>query len=59
MDLRAGDVISLGRTVLIYGSREEIAERLAALRDADIPAGVTLGADEYEEEPSAGRWISS
>ncbi len=28
--LRPGDVIALGRTVLIYGSREEIAERLAA-----------------------------
>jgi pSer/pThr/pTyr-binding forkhead associated (FHA) protein len=51
--LRPGDVITVGRTVLIYGSREEIAARLAALREGRIPDGVTLGADEYEEAPSA------
>ena len=51
--LRPGDVVSLGRTALVFGTREEIAERLAALREVDIPEGITLGADEYEEEPSA------
>ena len=51
--LRPGDVIALGRTVLLYGSRDEIAERLAALREGRIAEGVTLGADEYEEAPSA------
>jgi pSer/pThr/pTyr-binding forkhead associated (FHA) protein len=51
--LRPGDVIALGRTALIYGSREEIAERLASLREGKIAEGVTLGADEYEESPSA------
>ena len=29
--LRPGDVISVGRTVLLFGSREEIARRLAGL----------------------------
>jgi pSer/pThr/pTyr-binding forkhead associated (FHA) protein len=51
--LRPGDVVSLGRTILIYGSREEIADRLANLREGKIDDGVTLDADEYEEEPSA------
>jgi pSer/pThr/pTyr-binding forkhead associated (FHA) protein len=51
--LRPGDVIALGRTVLIYGSREEIAARLAALREGRIPEGVTLDADEYEDAHSA------
>jgi pSer/pThr/pTyr-binding forkhead associated (FHA) protein len=51
--LRPGDVVTLGRTALIFGSREEIAERLAALRTVDLAEGVPLGADEYEEEPSA------
>jgi pSer/pThr/pTyr-binding forkhead associated (FHA) protein len=50
--LRPGDVIALGRTILVYGSREEIAERLARLREGDLDDGVTLDADEYEEEPS-------
>jgi hypothetical protein len=30
--LRYGDTIMIGRTVLLFGSREQIAERLAALR---------------------------
>ena len=51
--LRPGDVIALGRTVLVYGSREEIAERLASLREGRISEGVTLDVDEYEEAPSA------
>jgi hypothetical protein len=51
--LRPGDVISIGRTLLVYGSREQIAERLAGLRGADLSEGVTLDADEYEEEDNA------
>ncbi len=46
--LRHGDVIALGRTLLLYGSQEEIARRLAALRGADLSAGVALGGDEAE-----------
>ena len=51
--LRPGDVIAVGRTLLLFGSQEEIAERLAALRGVDLSEGVTLGVDEFEEEPSA------
>jgi pSer/pThr/pTyr-binding forkhead associated (FHA) protein len=51
--LRPGDVVALGRTLLVFGSREEIARRLADLRGADLSDGVTLGADQFEEEPSA------
>ncbi len=50
--LRPGDVIAVGRTILVFGSREEIARRLAMLRGVDLSEGVTLGLDEYEEEPS-------
>jgi pSer/pThr/pTyr-binding forkhead associated (FHA) protein len=50
--LRPGDVIAMGRTILVYGSREEIAERLTKLRDGDFSEGVTLDGDEYEEAPS-------
>ena len=51
--LRPGDVISIGRTLLVFGSHEEIAKRLAVLRGADLSEGVTLDADEYDEEPDA------
>jgi pSer/pThr/pTyr-binding forkhead associated (FHA) protein len=51
--LRPGDVVALGRTMLVYGSREEIAARLARLREGKPDEGVALDADEYEEEPSA------
>lgn len=51
--LRPGDVIAVGRTLLVYGSHEEIAQRLAALRGVDLSAGVTLDTDEFEQEPSA------
>jgi len=37
--LRFGDVISIGRSVLLFGSREQIAERLAALRGERYPSG--------------------
>jgi pSer/pThr/pTyr-binding forkhead associated (FHA) protein len=50
--LRPGDVIAMGRTVLVYGSREEIAERLAKLRGGDFSEGITLDGDEFEEAPS-------
>lgn len=50
--LRYGDVICLGRTMLLFGSREEIAQRLAMLRGADLSAGVPLDDDEDENGPS-------
>ncbi len=37
--LRYGDIISLGRTMLLYGAREQIAQRLADLRGAGPPTG--------------------
>jgi pSer/pThr/pTyr-binding forkhead associated (FHA) protein len=49
--LRPGDVIALGRTLLLLGSREEIALRLAALRGVDLSEGITL--DTNEAEPGA------
>ena len=46
--LRFGDVISVGRTALLFGSPEEIAQRLAILRGADLTSGVPLETDEAE-----------
>lgn len=37
--LRYGDVVNVGRTVLLFGSREQIAQRLAELRGADPTTG--------------------
>jgi len=47
--LRPGDVINVGRTVLLFGSREEIARRLAELRKANLSEGVPLDENEGEE----------
>ncbi len=51
--LRHGDVVTLGRTVLICGSREEIAQRLASLRGVDQEAGITLEAEELDASSSS------
>lgn len=51
--LRPGDVVMLGRTILLYGSREEIARRLAALRGADMAEGVTLHAEDGDPQASS------
>ena len=37
--LRFGDIISLGRSVLLFGSRDQIAQRLARLRADDSNQG--------------------
>ena len=42
--LRYGDVVNIGRTTLVYGSREQIADRLAELRGA-VPMSGTRGDD--------------
>jgi pSer/pThr/pTyr-binding forkhead associated (FHA) protein len=47
--LRHGDVITLGRTALLFGSQEEIAQRLAALRGVDVSAGATLDSDDSDQ----------
>ena len=49
--LRPGDVISLGRTLLLFGSPDEIATRLAGLRGADLSAGVLPDEEETEQSP--------
>jgi pSer/pThr/pTyr-binding forkhead associated (FHA) protein len=51
--LRPGDIIALGRTVLLFGSRGEIARRLSALRGADLSQGATLDADEVDQESNS------
>ena len=51
--LRPGDLVMLGRTVLLFGSREEIAQRLATLRKADLSEGITPAADEPDEPSSS------
>jgi hypothetical protein len=47
--LRFGDVIHMGRTVLLFGSQEEVARRLASLRGADLSEGVALEPDDASE----------
>jgi predicted component of type VI protein secretion system len=53
--LRYGDVISLGRSVLVYGSREQIAGRLHTLRraqPADGPEPPSLDAElSWSQDP--------
>src|SRR5947199_279580 len=41
--LRYGDVVAVGRSVLLYGSREQIAQRLASLRGADLGGAASTG----------------
>jgi len=52
-NLRPGDVILIGRTAILFGSREEIAQRLAILRGADLSAGICPDEDLEETLP---RW---
>ncbi len=47
--LRYGDVITVGHTVLLFGSEEDIARRLASLRGVDLAEGVTLDVEELDE----------
>jgi pSer/pThr/pTyr-binding forkhead associated (FHA) protein len=49
--LRYGDIISLGRTVLLFGSREQIAGRLAQLRGE---MSGTIGYDDQGQSAKAG-----
>jgi hypothetical protein len=44
--LRHGDLITLGRSVLLFGSRDEIAERLATLRNEGRPTSTQLDDDD-------------
>jgi pSer/pThr/pTyr-binding forkhead associated (FHA) protein len=44
--LRYGDLVSLGRSLLLFGSEEQIAERLAEIRHTDDRSDVTLAPEE-------------
>jgi pSer/pThr/pTyr-binding forkhead associated (FHA) protein len=47
--LRYGDMVSLGRSVLLFGSREQIAQRLASLRGEQPQTG-TMSPEDMERE---------
>lgn len=47
--LRPGDVFTVGRTLLLFGSREEVARRLAALRKGEPDSGIHLAIDDLED----------
>ncbi len=49
--LRYGDMIAVGSSVLVFGSRAQIAERLAALRGGESPVDRTLSPEELDELP--------
>lgn len=42
--LRYGDMVTVGRSVLLFGTRDQIARRLARLRGEDVPGGEDGGA---------------
>ncbi|MDR0336444.1 MAG: FHA domain-containing protein [Planctomycetaceae bacterium] len=46
--LRPGDIISAGRSILIFGSTEEIGARLSKLNQEDRSASVPMGIDGEE-----------
>ena len=52
--LRFGDLIFVGRSVLLFGSREEIAERLAALRGANAKSSGLTAIAKALESAQAG-----
>jgi len=47
--LRPGDVMNVGRSLLLFGSRDEIARRLARLRQGDPTEGIPLEMDDLED----------
>lgn len=51
--LRFGDMISLGRSVLLFGSREQIAKRLAGIRGGGKENGRTYSPGELSGSHSA------
>jgi hypothetical protein len=50
--LRFGDMINVGRSVLLIGSREQIAHRLAALRSGDSEASATADPEQLHKAAS-------
>ena len=56
--LRPGDIISVGRTLLLFGSREQIIARLIELRNKDLSEGVQLDASDVEQGTELA-WLES
>ena len=54
--LRAGDMISVGRSVLLFGSREQIAQRLREIggEGGTAPPNVTISPEEAPASSNAG-----
>lgn len=50
--LRFGDVLTVGKSRMIYGSRDEIAARLAELRGVDVSEFVDMDPDELSQAVS-------
>ena len=48
--LQPGDLITLGQTILLFGSAAEIAARLAALKTSDLSAAVPMGSGGDESD---------
>jgi pSer/pThr/pTyr-binding forkhead associated (FHA) protein len=48
--LQPGDLITAGRSMLVFGSTSEISERLAMLKKADLSSAVPMGTDGDELE---------
>ena len=46
--LRFGDLIAVGRSVLLYGTREQIISRLAELKSSDSAAEDNLDSEEFD-----------
>lgn len=57
--LRYGDMIALGRSVLVYGSPEQIAQRLRDLRTSAAEMGQTISPEALPEGAGAGEASSS
>ncbi len=51
--LRFGDMITVGKSVLLFGSREQIAQRLAQLRSGNGENSGTIGHEEFERSARA------
>ncbi len=51
--LRPGDVIQVGRSMLLFGSRDEIARRLASLRNTELSSGIALDLEDAGPETSS------
>jgi hypothetical protein len=50
--LRLGDCISIGRSLLLYGSNEEISARMGTVINAVQPPGAVSGEGEFAEGPA-------